>query len=65
MNVSITVIGGCIANPCSNGGFCLSTGLCQCPLGYTGQFCQTCKWSNNEILLKIEEKKYNNLKHFF
>ena len=43
MNVSLTDIGGCISTPCRNGGFCLSTGSCQCPSGYSGQFCQTCK----------------------
>lgn len=34
----------CVAEPCKNGGFCLTTDVspvCTCSLGYTGIFCET------------------------
>lgn len=34
----------CVAEPCKNGGFCLTTDVapvCTCSLGYTGVFCET------------------------
>ncbi len=37
----------CSVNPCQNGGVCQVTGtnsyICNCPVGYTGTICQTCK----------------------
>lgn len=41
--VSFTVVAVCNPNPCKNGGTCVSDEKdfeCQCPPGYTGNFCQ-------------------------
>ncbi|KZT59716.1 growth factor receptor domain-containing protein [Calocera cornea HHB12733] len=34
---------GTCSPPCSGAGVCVSTGVCACPLGFTGASCETCQ----------------------